>query len=339
MKIKALLTSAVIVGIGTGSAAIAQDVTLRFSNWLPPTHYIVTEMIQPWMASVEEATEGRVTFEIQPALGAPAAHVDLVATGVADLGFVPHGYTPARFRLTEIGELPFTSDDAVTNSVAYWRTYQKFLLDANEHRGVKLLSFWTTTPSQLFMSDDVDTLAALEGQKVRVTSPTLQKVGEALEVTPITAASSDTYEMMSRGTLDGTFFQSDSVVAFRLTEYIDSQVNVPGGFTHSSQMLIMNPDKWSAISPEDQIAIEALSGEAMSRAFAAVWDAKASEGDQVLAENGVKVTEIGGDELAALQESLAYLRTDWIEAANERGIDGAAAMQYYQDQLEALGDE
>ncbi len=335
MKLSKLAATVVAVGLGA-SSALAENVTIRFSNWLPPTHYIITDMIQPWMDQVQEATEGRVTFQIQPALGAPAAHFDLVSTGVADLGFVPHSYTPARFKLTEMGELPFTSDDAVDNSVAYWRTYQKFMLGANEHKGVKLLSFWTTTPQQLFMTNVIDDASDLEGNKVRVTSPTLEAATKAFGLTPITASTSDIYEMMSRGTVDGTFFQPDSIVAFRLSDYVKTQVNVPGGFAHSSQMLIVNQDKWDNISPEDQAAIEALSGEAMSRAFAAVWDAKAQEGAAALAELGMTTKAIEGDELADLKDQLSYLREDWIKSAGERGVDGDAALAYYEDQLAEL---
>ena len=338
MKLSFMVKTVIAMCMTTG-AALAENVNVRFSNWLPPTHYIVTEMIQPWMDRVEKATEGRVTFQTQPALGAPAAHLDLVATGVADLAFMPHGYTPARFKLTEIGELPFTSDDAVSNSVAYWRTYQKFMMEENEHRGVKLLSFWTTTPSQLFLADDVTTLEELAGKKIRVTSPTLEAVARTLDLTSITAASSEIYEMMSRGTVDGTFFQSDSVVAFRLVDFVKSQISVPGGFVHSSQMLIMNPAKWEKISQEDQATIEALSGEVMARAFAEVWDAKAKEGDVTLAEAGVTVTDVDGEALASLKQDLSFLRTDWIAAANDRGIDGEAALSFFEAQLEELAAE
>ncbi|MFG6565661.1 TRAP transporter substrate-binding protein [Sulfitobacter sp. 1A13421] len=329
----------IAVGVAVSSfvavgASWAENVTLRFSNWLPPTHYIVTEMIQPWMDSVEEATQGRVSFETSPALGAPAAHLDLVSTGVADIAFVPHGYTPARFKLTELGELPFTSDDAVTNSIAYWKTYNKFMLGANEHRGVKLLSFWTTTPSQIFVSDPLTTLDQLAGKKIRVTSPTLEKIADTLNLTSVSASASEAYELMSRGTIDGTFFQSDSIVAFRLDEFTKGQINVPGGFIHSSQMLIMNPAKWEEISDADQKAIEELSGESMARKFASVWDAKAQEGDDVLAEAGVVVTEVSGSELEKLIDSLQYLRTDWVEEANKRGIDGQAALEYFEKLLD-----
>lgn len=327
-----------VLTLGT-SALRAEDVTIRFSNWLPPTHYIVTEMIQPWMESVEEATEGRVTFAMQPALGAPAAHLDLVSTGVADLGFVPHSYTPARFVLTGLGELPFTTNDAETNSVAYWRTYQKFLAGANEHKGVKLLSFWTTTPQQLFVADEVTSVDALKGLKVRVTSTTLEPAADALGMTPITASTSDIYEMMSRGTVDGTFFQPDSIVAFRLGDYVKTQVNLPGGFAHSSQMLILNQNTWESISAEDQAKIEELSGEAMTRAFAKVWDEKAAGGSATLAEGGMSVMTIEGDDLAMMQDHLAYLRDDWVAAADERGVDGAAALAYFEDQLRHLTSE
>ncbi|WP_460274453.1 TRAP transporter substrate-binding protein [Celeribacter sp. ULVN23_4] len=338
MKLSHVAGTVLAFGLSAGSA-FAENVTIRFSNWLPPTHYIITEMIKPWMDQVEEATDGRVTFQMQPALGAPAAHLDLVSTGVADLGFVPHSYTPARFKLTEMGELPFTSDDAVANSVAYWRTYQKFMLGANEHKGVKLLSFWTTTPQQLFMTNEVSNLTDLEGEKVRITSPILEAATDALGTTPITASTSDIYEMMSRGTVDGTFFQPDSIVAFRLSDYVKTQINVPGGFAHSSQMLIMNQAKWDAISPEDQAKIEALSGETISRNFAEVWDAKAQEGSATLAEQGMTVKTIEGEDLLTLKDKLSYLREDWVKAAAERGVDGDAALAYYAEQLAKLTAE
>lgn len=331
--------TAVMAFLASTSSAVAEDVVIRFSNYLPATHYILTEMIEPWMERVEEATEGRVTFQIQPALGAPAAHVDLVSTGVADLAFVPHSYTPARFKLTEIGELPFTSDDALTNSIAYWRTYQKFMLDANEHRGVKLLGFWTTTPQQVFVDKETTTLAGLKGMKIRIAGPALEQVADLLDFAPITASSSEIYELMSRGTVDGTFFQSDSVVSFRLSDFVKSQISVPGGFGHSSQMLIMNQAKWDRISPEDQARITALSGEAMATAFAKVWDEKAKMGDEELAAKGVKVTTIEGEELDTFKADLMHLREDWVESANKLGVDGAAALEYYDSVLKELSDQ
>ncbi len=119
-----LRQSLLITALGSLALAAQAQTVWRFSNWLPPTHHVVTEMIQPWAADVEKATEGRVKIQVLPALGAPPAHFDLVKNGVADIAFSVHAYTPNRFKFTEMGERPFTTAHAVVNSLAYWRTYQ-----------------------------------------------------------------------------------------------------------------------------------------------------------------------------------------------------------------------
>ncbi|MCS4503978.1 Outer membrane transporter protein TsaT [wastewater metagenome] len=320
--------------------AAAGNVTLRFSNWLPPEHYVVTEMIRPWAEDVAEATDGRVTVEIMQAMAKPEAHFDLVRDGVADLAFGVHGYTPARFKLTGMAELPLLADDAEANSVAYWRTYQRYFRPANEHEGVKLLSLWTNTPAQIFLrGGDVAGVGDLSGRKVRVLGATTGEVAQRLGMTPISAPASQSYELLSRGVIDGTFFQSDSIVSFRLQDYVDTAVTVPGGFAHSSQYLVMNRDKWNAISKADREAIEALSGEAMARRFARVWDRKAREARETLRGAGVRFVRLDGDARDRLAERLAPVRADWVETAAERGVDGEAALAYFHDQIEALNAE
>ena len=79
------------------SAANADTQVIRFSNWLPPAHYIVKEMLEPWAAKVNEVTEGRVKVEFINPLGKPQAHLDLVRNGVADMGMSVHSYTATRF--------------------------------------------------------------------------------------------------------------------------------------------------------------------------------------------------------------------------------------------------
>ena len=54
-----------------GSIAQAQT-TLTMSSWVPPTHFLSKDILQPWMADVEKATEGRVTIKMLPkAVGSP----------------------------------------------------------------------------------------------------------------------------------------------------------------------------------------------------------------------------------------------------------------------------
>ncbi|HCN71391.1 MAG TPA: ABC transporter substrate-binding protein, partial [Pusillimonas sp.] len=53
---KVLFTAGLLAATSFSSTSIAQTV-LRFSNWLPPTHPITTEILQPWAANIKEQTD------------------------------------------------------------------------------------------------------------------------------------------------------------------------------------------------------------------------------------------------------------------------------------------
>lgn len=148
-KFFGVLATAAMIGatIGSGVPASAET-TLRVSNWLPPSHPIVRDILTPWGEQVKAATDGRVTVEIMTSpIGKPPAQFDLIRSGAADVGYGVHGYTPGRFKLTPIVEGPFLSDSAEALSVGYWRVQEAMLDAADEHNGVKLLTVFTHGPA------------------------------------------------------------------------------------------------------------------------------------------------------------------------------------------------
>ena len=73
-RIHALIATAAALTFGGVGQAQAQT-TLTLSSWVPPTHFVVKDILQPWMAEVEKATEGRVKVSLLPKpVGAPAQH-------------------------------------------------------------------------------------------------------------------------------------------------------------------------------------------------------------------------------------------------------------------------
>jgi TRAP-type C4-dicarboxylate transport system substrate-binding protein len=328
---------AVAAGLALTAFGAQAQTTLRFSNWLPPTHHVITEMIQPWAADVDKATEGRVKIQVLPALGAPPAHFDLVKNGVADIAFTVHAYTPNRFKLTELSELPFTTDHAVVNSLAYWRTYQKYFAKANEHDGVVLLGLWTNGPYQLFTkANTFDSMDAVKGIKIRVPGTTVERITKELGMTPVSSPLTEAYEQISRGVIQGMFQQKETVVAFKMTQHMPTASFVPGGFAHSSQLLVVNPAKWNALEARDREAIQRLSGEAMVRRFATVWQAKEDEAVAKLKEAGVKVTDVQGPLLDDLRKRLAFVEQDWLVEATKKSPDAKAALDEYRELIRTL---
>lgn len=341
MMTRSGLTAATAIAlIAAGTPLAAQETVLRFSNWVPATHPIVTEVIEPLARDLEEATEGRVTIEVLPALGPPPGHFDLVANEVADMAFSVHGYTPGRFTLTELGELPFTHNHAVVNSLAYWNTYQRYFLDANEHEGVRLLGLWTNGPYQLTMNGHLLTsIDAVEGRRIRVPSPLVERVTTTLGMVPISSSVTEAYEQISRGVIDGMFQQLETVWNFNLHEYLTHISVVPGGFAHSSQYLVMSEAAYERLSEEDRAALDALTGEALVLRFAEMWQAEEEKAIARLEEAGAVIYDVPEDVLAELREALAFIEEDWVAEAEARGVDGAAALAFYRSEIERIAAE
>src|SRR5881628_2490912 len=135
--------------LSSGSVA-AQDksVELKFSSWVGVGHGHHTGVIVPWAKMLEEKSGGRLTVTIYPGstLGKPSDHFDLVKNGIADLGFVAPGYTPGRFPLIAVTELPLLFKTAKGGSQAVWSLYDKYL--KAEFAGVKMLWIWVHPPGQ-----------------------------------------------------------------------------------------------------------------------------------------------------------------------------------------------
>ena len=127
-------------------AATAQETILTISSWAPPTHGMNAILWPEFTKMLEDASEGLISAEVKYGLAPPPAQFDLVLDGVADVSWVFHGYNPGRFVATKMIELPGYEGNAEAASVAYWRAYEQYLSEANEHQGVKVLAMMTHGP-------------------------------------------------------------------------------------------------------------------------------------------------------------------------------------------------
>lgn len=321
-------------------SASAQETVLRMSNWLPTSHPIVKDMMIPWAEQLEEATDGRVSVQILDApLGPPPAHFDLAANGVADLTFGVHSYTPGRFALTEIAELPFIADTSESLSVAFQRVYESDLAGADEHRGTKVLGVFAHGPGMLFTKGQpVTPISGLSGQKVRVAGNITNVLAEGLGMVSIQAPSPQSYEILSGGVADGIFFPVESIPFFKLESLVDTALRVPGGLYNVSFFFVMNQAKFDSLSAEDQAAIEEISGEAFARMAGRAWDAADAAGMEVIGE-----TVTFHD---ATEEEVEELRTaaqpifDGIKANYEaKSVDFDAILSKLETEVQAVASE
>lgn len=330
-----VLASAVLAATSIWSLALAQNVTLRVNNFIPPTHPLVARVIAPWAEQVSRATQGRVKVELTTAsLGTATRQYDLASEGIADITFGNHAYTSARFLLTRVAELPFLSDSAEVLSVALWRTQQKFFEKAQEHQGVKLLTLFTHGPGQLYTSSRaISQMSDFKGLKLRSVGSLTAEIIQIFGAVPISVPVTQVYELLSNGVADGTVVTDDGVVSFKLQSILKHGLAFPGGLYNVTFFIVMNQGKWDSLSPEDKRAIESVSGEPLAQLAGKMWDEQDALARIELEKAGVKVAPPSSDLLRAAKERLADQDTKWIALASKRNVDGAPALAFLREEI------
>ncbi|HWK83245.1 MAG TPA: TRAP transporter substrate-binding protein [Caldimonas sp.] len=314
---------------------VSAQTTLTMSSWVGPNHLLTRDVLQVWAASVEKATNGRVKFQmLAKAPSAPPGTFDAVRDGLVDVSYVTASYTPARHPLPLLAELPGAGATAEINSVAYSRIHWKYLQAANEYKGVKLLAVFTHGPGQMFTSKKpVTSVADLAGMKIRSGGGISEAAAKALGASPLVKPAPESYEILSSGIADGTFFPSESIKSFNLDKVVHYATFFPGGFYSSSFGFFMNQDKWDKLPKQDQDAILSVSGEVLARLAGKAWDAADKIGIETMKAANVQIIEASPAFVADVRRLTAPLAQEWIQSANAKGVDGAKAYAEFHEEL------
>ncbi|MDI5919380.1 TRAP transporter substrate-binding protein [Halomonas sp. LR5S13] len=320
------------------STALAQT-TINVSSWGGPNHGINTIVWPTWQAWIEEATEGRVTLQVTEDLGPPAAQMALVADGVADASWIFHGHMPGRFELTKLPEFPTFEDfSSEVASSAYWETFEAHLAQGNEHRGLEVMAVGVHGPGQIYTADKVETFDELEGKRLRTGGGVMSDLADAMGVTGVALPPTGVYEAASQGVIDGAMLTLEGLRSFRVAEVLPNTLQVDGGFYRGSFAIIMSPMVWDRVSAEDREAIEAVSGESLSRLFGYMMDVSDQRGVEFAKELGNTFTEASEEDIAMLQEVSDDLIDQWADKVSNGDLDAREALAYFRDRLAEAAD-
>ena len=321
------LASAAVLTVATlGSAAQAQTV-LTASSWLPPTHTLSVAQ-KEWCEALQSKTSNRVRCNILPRGVTPAPGTyDAIRNGLADLSFTVHGYTPGRFVLTQMAELPFLGDRAEPVSVAFNRIASKHPEFAAEHVGVKVISYFTHGPGIVFNTKKpIEKVEDLAGLKFRVGGGMVNEISKQLDMNVTLKPAPDSYELLSSGVMDGTLFPAESTDSFKIDKIIKYATTFPGGLYNTSFVFMMNPAKYNALSADDKKAVDELSGEFAARLFGKGWDRVDDIALANMQKNGVKITKAGNSFVSGVTVRVSKLERDWAAAASAKGLKSPSSV-------------
>lgn len=244
---------------GPGPAAAAAK-KLTYGSFLPATHLVHRQGLEPFFERVKADSGGTLAFElfVGGAMGGAKESLKSVRDGVVDSSLVVDLWIKADLPVSAtISSLNLLTDDPLVWSAAL-SDFQFTGCPACEkerakHR-MKGLAFYSTDVYALMCTRPVATLADLQGLKIRATART-GVMSQALGATPVAVTTAEMYEALQRGQADCTVGTPAWLNAYKLKDVVKSIVDVPMGAYFGALVYDMNQDVWDGLSDAQRSAI------------------------------------------------------------------------------------
>jgi len=232
-----------------GSAAQSKSsMHIKFSTWHPPMSREVKTVWIPMLEALKKRSGGRITYTMYAggALGKGPEHYDIVAKGLADMGYFTATWTPGRFPLSDVLSLAASVDGKDVSTDIGNTLYERLL--KSEFRGVKMIELNGCIQSFLWTTKPIRTLDDVKGLRIRSPGGHQTNYIKALGAEPVFMPLGDVYLSMQTGTIDGLVTCPPLVLAFKLFEV--ARQGTLATFGCVTEGVIMNQKSWDN-APDD----------------------------------------------------------------------------------------
>ena len=306
---------------------------LIVASWAAPFH-TQNENVFPWMNDqLNSCSGGTLGLKVEYGLAPPPALYDSIRDGVADMTWIVYGYTPGKFVTTFIAELPLIPGNAQEKSVAFQKTYEKYLEAAGEAKGVQILANFTHGPGMANTKAKITSYKELEGVKMRVGGGVANKIGTALGIAGVNAPAPKVYEIMSGGVADGVLFPFETMHAFKIAELAKYSLHNPEGMYTTAFAVIMNDDTYNDLSASHKKCIDDLRGVSLSRKIGNYWDKADDVGKASAADYNHELTVASTEERQYFRDKMGPVVDEVLNSINSVGVDANAALAYFKEQV------
>lgn len=329
---RCLIVAAVLVAVCMAVPSVAaENVTLRYSNFFPPTH-VQSQLAEEWCREVVKRTGGEVQIEYYPGgtLTKAKQCFDGVEQGMSDIGLSVLAYSRGRFPVMAAVDLPLGYQSGVAATKVANAVYEKFQPKA--FRRVQVMYFHAHGPGILHTAKKpVEKLADIKGLKLRATGNS-GKLVRALGGTPVGMSMPDSYQAIQKGVVDGGMYPVETNKGWKMAEVVDYMTETdPVAYT-TTFFVVMNKDKWNALSEKNKQIITELNREWATR-HAQAWDESDKVGRASFLENGGTIIPLSDGE--AWKAAAAPMLEEYVEMANKKRLDGREILDFTIETLKA----
>ncbi len=329
-----LICIGLIVSFTGVSKVEADPVKLTYSNFFPPGH-IQSKLAEAWCKEVEERTNGQVVVEYFPGQTLTKAKqvYDGVVEGISDVGFSVLAYTRGRFPVMAAVDLPlgYTSGTVATKVIN--AVYKKFM--PKELMDTQVMYLHAHGPGLIHTkSKPVRKMEDMKGLKFRGHG-TSAAVVKALGGTPVPKPMPETYQMLQKGVVDGAVYPFEANKGWKLGEVTRfATADYTAAYT-TSFFVVMNKDKWNAISAANQKILEQINMEWADK-HGEAWDTSDANGIVFFLNQGGQIIGLDAKEGERWKNAVAPIIEDYKANMDKKGLKGTETVDFTIKTLNSL---
>jgi TRAP-type C4-dicarboxylate transport system substrate-binding protein len=325
-----LLVLLFLLSMVSPGMAQTKPIELSYSIFFPAPHKN-TVLAGEWAKEIEKRTQGKVKITLFPGGTLTPADkcYDGVVKGISDIGMSVLGYTRGKFPLTEAIDLPLGYKNGLSATGLINQYYQKFR--PKEFEEVKVLYFHAHGPGILHTKKPVMKLDEMKGLRIRSTGLSA-KVVTALGGTPVAMPMGETYDALKRGMVDGSMAPIESLEGWKWGEVVKSTTESFGSAYSTGFFVVMNKEKWNALSADVQKAIEAVNQEWIEKT-GKIWDEIDKSGKAFTQKMGNQIISLSADENKRWGEAVKPILQDYVNAMKAKDLPGEEALKFCEENL------
>lgn len=324
------------------ATAVGDRLVFTFNKASAPPFIINSGIVDQYLAEIAEVTEGRVTFVDPEVMNRDhAQQFDLVTSGEVDAAYVLNSHLAETHPLLQLPMMPMFGGSAEQTAVSLWRVHAEYLSRSDYFPEAQLLGFISAPAAHIWRHDSMPVDV---GENIAAANQYHVPYFHGLDTRGPAAMRAEFSDWMTAYTAQSNeppaFFMAHgaalAVGLWNPTTNV-SVMEVDNGLYTPTFSVILSNDAWAQISPEDQDAIRAVSGEKLAHRSAS-WDMFDNGFRSKMLMDGLKFTKADKALLHELWSSSIGDLKAWVQAAEDRGIPGNEAITYYLSSLRSLED-
>jgi len=272
----------------------------------------------PWIEKIEAATNGRVKITTYPSqsLCKVVDSYDAITTGIADIAEAVHGYTPGRFFLTEVVNLPGLNLSSQAATYTMRDIYEKFPEVRAEYKDMHLIFNFRLPPFGMQTVDTpIRTPEDMKGMKIRTAGGVSADAVKALGGSPVLMGMADVYIALQKGVLDGVCAPKDPLLTKHFYDLEKHWTNVDMGSV--GMWFGMSNHKWNSLPPDIQKVFNDLVPWMMDT-MPDAWESEQQKAYEARPADFDWYT-LSPEEAAAFNELTGSVRQSWVEKNADKG--------------------